>query len=127
MNASDRSMRGRLGAHAMHSRHDARETTAAARRSFLDRFEDEVDPGRVLPEAERRRRAEHAKRAYFTRLALKSAQARRARVADEGSERKRRASGGSRRASRLDPVTADVAPPSIRGGSDNPAAREWER
>jgi hypothetical protein len=38
---------------------------------------DEVDPDRELPEAERFRRAEHAKKAYFTRLALKSAQARR--------------------------------------------------
>ena len=36
-----------------------------------------VDPEGVLPEAERIRRAEHARKAYFTRLALKSAQARR--------------------------------------------------
>ena len=40
---------------------------------------DEVDPDRTLRSAERARRAEHAKKAYFTRLALKSAQARRKR------------------------------------------------
>lgn len=43
----------------------------------MARFEDEVDPDHVLSEAERRRRAEHARKAYFTRLALKSTQARR--------------------------------------------------
>jgi hypothetical protein len=45
----------------------------------MDRFEDQVDPHRVLPNAERQRRAEQAKKAYFTRLALKSVQARRRR------------------------------------------------
>jgi hypothetical protein len=45
----------------------------------MARFDDEVDPGRELPEAERRRRADQAKKAYFTRLALRSAQARRRR------------------------------------------------
>jgi hypothetical protein len=49
------------------------------------RFLDEVDPDRVLPEAERLRRAEHARSAYFSKLALKSAQARRRRK-DDGDE-----------------------------------------
>jgi hypothetical protein len=44
------------------------------------RFIDQVDPDRTLPEAERLRRAEHARSAYFTGLALKSAQARRRRA-----------------------------------------------
>lgn len=43
----------------------------------MSKFELEVDPDKVLPEAERQRRAEAAKKAYFTRLALKSVQARR--------------------------------------------------
>lgn len=51
--------------------------TEPGRRSFLARFEDEVDPNRELPETERVRRAEFARRAYFQRLAFKSAQARR--------------------------------------------------
>ena len=44
---------------------------------MLDRFEREVDPDGVLPPQERAQRAEHAKKAYFARLALASAKARR--------------------------------------------------
>jgi hypothetical protein len=40
-------------------------------------FETEVDPDGVLPKAERDRRAAAARRAYFTKLAIASAQARR--------------------------------------------------
>lgn len=72
-----RSMRGRIAAHAMHARNDSRETTAAGRKAFLSRFEAEVDPDRVLPAAERQRRAEHARKSYFARLSLQSAKARR--------------------------------------------------
>ena len=60
----------------LHARHDPRQTTAKARSSFLARFEREVDPERLLPEAERLRRAEYARRAHFARLALASARAR---------------------------------------------------
>lgn len=51
--------------------------TEPARAAFLSRFEAEVDPDGSLPPAERAKRAENAKKAYFKRLALKSAQARR--------------------------------------------------
>jgi hypothetical protein len=74
---AERSLRARLAAHSMHAQHDARETTTAARAAFLARFEVEVDPDGTLSPEERRRRAEHARRAYFTRLALASAKARR--------------------------------------------------
>lgn len=74
---AERSMRARLGAHALHAKHGLEQTTAAGRAAFLSRFEKEVDPDGILPIAERQRRAEHAKKAYFTKLALKSAQARR--------------------------------------------------
>ena len=66
-----------MAAYVLHSRYDSRDLTAPARRAFNDRFENEVDPDGTLPPAERQRRAEAAKKAYFTRLALKSAQARR--------------------------------------------------
>jgi hypothetical protein len=66
----------RMGAHALHSRYDSRAMSQPARDAFMARFEDEVDPGRILPEEERKRRAEHAKKLYFTRLAHKSAKAR---------------------------------------------------
>lgn len=79
LSREQRSLNGRIGAHAMHSRHDAQEITASARQAFLDRFERQVDPDGVLPEAERVRRAGHARKAYFTGLALKSAKARAAR------------------------------------------------
>lgn len=66
-----RSLRGRIGALTLHATHDPKETTAKARETFLARFEREVDPDGVLPEDERRRRAEYARRAYFARLRLK--------------------------------------------------------
>ena len=77
LSPAERSLRARLAAHSMHARHDARETTTAARAAFLARFEAEVDPNGILSPEERRRRADHARRAYFTRLALASAKARR--------------------------------------------------
>ena len=70
-------LRGRIGAHCLHARHDPRETTAAARAAFLDRFDREADRDGTLSPAERARRAHHLRKAYFARLALRSAQARR--------------------------------------------------
>jgi hypothetical protein len=72
------SLIGRIGAHRLHATHDSREITAPARAAFRDSFEREVDPGFVLPEAERQRRAEHARKAHYARLALKSVEVRRA-------------------------------------------------
>jgi hypothetical protein len=74
---AEMALRGRIGAYTTHARHDPRETTAAARAAFLERFEHEVDPERVLPPAERERRASAARRAHFALLALKSLRARR--------------------------------------------------
>lgn len=79
--AQEASLRGKIGAYALHASHDSREITAPARAAFLARFEIEVDPEGTLAPAERARRAEMAKRAYFTRLAYRSAQARRKREA----------------------------------------------
>ena len=76
----ERSLRGRLGAHKLHATHDSRVLTAPARAAFLAKFEDEVDPDQQLPVLERQRRAEHARKAYFTRLALASVRARRTRA-----------------------------------------------
>lgn len=79
---SERSLRARLAAHTLHAQRDSKDLTGPARKAFAQRFLDEVDPDRVLPEAERLRRAAHAQKAYFTRLALKSAVARRSRRAE---------------------------------------------
>jgi len=74
---SERVMRARMAAYVLHARHDPRETTTAARLAFNKRFVDQVDPDRRLPERERLRRADAARRAYFTRLAYLSARKRR--------------------------------------------------
>lgn len=74
---SERTLRARLAAHSLHARVDGAAHTEPARQAFLSRFEAQVDPDGVLSPGERQRRAEHAKKAYFTALALKSARARR--------------------------------------------------
>ena len=77
LSPSERVMRARMAAYMLHARYDPRETTKPARRAFNKRFLDQVDPDRRLPERERQRRAEAARRAYFTRLAYLSARSRR--------------------------------------------------
>jgi hypothetical protein len=67
---------GRIGAYRLHATRDPRETTRAARAAFASKFEREVDPDRTLDPTERQRRATAARKAHFTRLALRSAQVR---------------------------------------------------
>ena len=74
-----RSQRARIAALSRWSQNDPREGTQAARAAFAERFINEVDPDRVLPEPERARRAAAARRAYMARLAFASAKARAAR------------------------------------------------
>jgi hypothetical protein len=75
---ADRSLIARLAAHESWARTtNPSARTEPARRALLDHFEREVDPDGVLSPAERTRRAGHARKAYFARLALRSAQARR--------------------------------------------------
>lgn len=73
--------RARLGGLAVAASRDPKDYTKAARAAFEDRFINEVDPDRELPESERLRRAEAARKLYFARLAFASARARRARAA----------------------------------------------
>ena len=74
----ERSLRARIAALERWA-HTANRTaaTAAARTAFDGRFEREVDPDGQLSAEERARRAGFARRAYFARLALLSAKARR--------------------------------------------------
>lgn len=72
---------GRIGGLRTSARHDAREITAPAREAFGRRFVNEVDPERVLPEAERLRRALAARKAYFADLTARSVAARRRNAA----------------------------------------------
>ena len=74
----ERALRARLVAHVSWSKTEDRiARTQPAKDKFDERFEKEVDPEGKLEPAERRKRAESARKAYFTRLALKSVQARR--------------------------------------------------
>ena len=73
VDSSAMSLRGRIGAFRLHATHDPRETARAARVVFLKRFEQEVDPEFTLSAAERDRRAMAARKAYFAKLAYRSA------------------------------------------------------
>lgn len=74
---SELTLLGRIGAHSMHAKHDSKETSRPGREAFLKTFETQADPDGTLGAQERARRAEHLRKAYFTRLALLSAQKRR--------------------------------------------------
>ena len=76
---AQRSMRARMAAHAKHAKYDSKEQTEPARRAFIERFINEVDPDRELPERERQRRAEHKMREHMARLSFQSSRARKAR------------------------------------------------
>jgi hypothetical protein len=79
LSPTERVLRARAAAHAKHAKHDARAAMDKARAAFLARFERQADPDGVLSTAERQRRAQQLRSAYFARLALASAKARRAR------------------------------------------------
>jgi hypothetical protein len=78
MSPNEKSLRSKIAVHtSWQNTSDRSARTANAREAFLDRFELIVDPEGSLPVEERRTRAQHARKAYFAKLALKSAQARR--------------------------------------------------
>lgn len=75
---TERQLVARLAAHESWVRTpDRTARTAPARNAFLAKFEDLVDPRQELLPDERARRAVNARKAHFTRLALRSVQSRR--------------------------------------------------
>jgi hypothetical protein len=72
-----RSQRARIAALTRWSREDPTIGTQKALDAFLQRFLTEVDPTGSLPEDERARRAQRARRAHMLTLASRSAKARR--------------------------------------------------
>lgn len=77
MKRNPHSTAGRIDAYEKWARtEDRTAATASARRAFNERFEKQVDPEGKLPPAERSRRAEFAKKGYYTRLGQLSARAR---------------------------------------------------
>jgi hypothetical protein len=78
--SDDSALIASLAAHVKWAKcEDRTAATAAARKAFADRFETLVDPDGALDPAERALRAENARKAHYRKLALKSAQVRRAR------------------------------------------------
>ncbi|MDH4283496.1 MAG: hypothetical protein OEV36_12635, partial [Myxococcales bacterium] len=71
-------LRGRIGALVVHAR--GHTNTGPARAAFHTKFEREVDPEGILAPEERARRADYARRAHMSRLALASAVARQRRA-----------------------------------------------
>lgn len=69
MTPAERTLRARLAAHTLHAQ--GKTNTAPARAAFLAKFENQVDPDRVLPEAERQKRADHALKAHMAGLRLR--------------------------------------------------------
>jgi hypothetical protein len=79
---AERSLRARIASHrSWANTSDVLARTKPGRDAAMARFEREVDPEGILEPAERARRASHARSAYFSSLALKSAKARRQRKA----------------------------------------------
>ena len=77
---ANRRLAAQVAAHTRWSRTpDRAGALAAARRGLLDKFLKEVDPDGVLPEGERQRLAESARKAFYASMALKSAKVRRAK------------------------------------------------
>lgn len=78
--AGERKLRAQIAANESWARTENRSArTAPARLALMEKFELQVDPDSVLLPGERAKRAESARKAYYQRLALKSAQARRRR------------------------------------------------
>jgi hypothetical protein len=77
MTPEQRRLRSQAGAHTMWANTlDRTARTAAARKAAMDRFERQVDPDGALSPAERAKRADNARQAHMTRMALASSLAR---------------------------------------------------
>jgi hypothetical protein len=77
MTPEQRALAGRIGSAIARSRHDPRELTSEARRTFLGRSEAQVrEESPELPEAEIQRRAGALRQAHMLQLSLKSSIAR---------------------------------------------------
>lgn len=79
MTPEERTKRARIAAYAMHKKCDPKARAAKIQATLRRRFEDEVDPDRTLPEQERERRAEMARKEHYSRLAYLSLKARTAK------------------------------------------------
>jgi hypothetical protein len=79
VNAAQRKIRARMGGLA--TRAAGHVNVQPSHDAFLRRFEDQVDPDRILPHDERARRALAARKVHMGRLALRSSLSRSKRKA----------------------------------------------
>ncbi len=79
MTAQDAAGIGRIGGLSVVAKHGPDAIAARARAGLWRKFCREADPDGVLSETERTRRAELVQRAYYARLAKRSADSRRRR------------------------------------------------
>ena len=71
------SLQAQIASHESWAKTPDRATrTAPARKALMEKFEHLVDPDGIYPDHVRAQMAESARKAYFRRLALKSAKAR---------------------------------------------------
>jgi hypothetical protein len=88
---NERSLQASVAVHTSWANtEDPTARTEPGRRTFMDSFERQIDPDGTMHAAERARRAGHLRSAHFARMALRSAQARRAK------RNAKRRKGGSR-------------------------------
>ncbi|MGW4716756.1 hypothetical protein [Nocardia sp. NPDC004260] len=79
----ERTLQARIAAHESGAKtSDRAARTAKARAAMASKFDRIVDPDGLLSPEERAYRADQARKAHYTRLALKSAQVRRRRGRD---------------------------------------------
>lgn len=109
---SIRQLRGSIGGHESWARTvDRSARTAPGRAAFEAKFLQEVDPEGVLPLQERIERAANARKAFYRRLALSSAEARR-RSSAEARHRK-------------SPQSLEEFLRHLRRGQTPPAGQQW--
>jgi hypothetical protein len=78
LSPAERVLRAKHASHVRWKNTPSAEASEQARERDTTRFEKEVDPEGILEPRERARRAEHARSAYYTKLAYASLRARRA-------------------------------------------------
>lgn len=87
LTSTERSIRAQMAAHARWAREpDRLAATAPGRRAAFEKLLDEVDPQRVLTEAERLKRVKNAQQAQMARVRLAASKSRR-RAAAGGDPR----------------------------------------
>lgn len=96
LSPTERALSARLAAHESWAATADRATrTAPGRAAFLARFERQVDPDGTMNPTERALRADSARKAFYARIQLMSAQARRARAHARELETQIESAGGA--------------------------------